>query len=1363
MRDERKTKAQLITELQTLRQQVAQSQSPTCPHDTADQEAVSALGGSTADTQKRTEPHLSEGESTYRSLVEKLPVITYTYSPESPLTKLFISPQVVNITGYSAATIMSSPHFWIDHIHPDDQQRVLSELTNSQEQGTIFQSEYRWLARNNEVLWFRDEASFVSEGVGRPLTLHGVAFDITEKKRAEEALQQVNIELEQRVEQRTAQLQQAEEHYRSIFEHAVVGIFQTTLEGHYLDVNPALAQMLGFASPIDLMTQVQNVGDLYVTPSQRQEISQLLNQNGSITDFEVQVYRQDRSIIWITINVRLVRDAQGVALFYEGMVQDITERKQMEKDLRASEERFRSLSDASPVGIYYNEARGSCLYVNERIQEIMGYSSEDILANNWLNGVHLEDRQRVWDAWTRAMQGGQPFACEYRFVRPNDEERWVYSQSTPMYGHAGEIIGHAGTIEDITERKLADTALRESEERYRSLVELCPFGIYIHADGKIIYANKAYVHLLGATSSDELLGREFTEFIPPSYPDKLQKRIRRVLEQDDPVSPLEQQGIRLDGSVIDVEAISGPVVYQGKPAVQVVARDISERKQSEEALRASEERFRSLSDSAPIGIFQTDANGAGVYTNPRWQEIAGVELADTLGLEWVETIIEEDRQEVLDEYVRCASEGREFSKEFRIRRPNGELRWVHSRAATMHSSRGELLGHVGTTEDITERKHMEEALRDSRQRYTEIFENTSDAIFVIGVQPNNTFVYEEFNPMEEKLTELSSEAVCGKTPEEVLRPDMAAEVTANYRRCLEADAPITYEETFTFETRTNTVQTLLVPVRDATGKVKRIAGIARDCTEQRRAAEALRASEERFALAIQGTDDGLWDWRNLSTQDLYYAPRFKELLGYVDAEFPNLFDTFVEHLHPDDRSRVLQSTWEHLEQRTPYDIEYRLRTKDGAYRWFSSRGQAIWDTLGTPHRMVGSIRDITSRKNLENELREARDNLEGIVTERTLELRQTNEALRLEVQNHQQTERALRQSEERYRMVSVSVSDYAFAFVFANGVSYVDWLTDGFPAVTGYAVEELIGVPDGWKIFIHPEDVERVTAIISDLASDALVSFEFRIFKKNGEERWLRARVRALRDDQHQLRRTFGAVRDITESKKIELQLRESEKLIATGRMAAGIAHEINNPLAGIKYGLQLLQAGIAEDYPYAHYVPRIDKELSRITTIVKQMYDLYRPQQDKQQLFILDDVLRDIRSLLEPKTQAANITIHMDVVPPARKVRLAENSLRQVLFNLIQNAIEASPAEERVIVEARYIEQQLSISVSDRGHGVPSEARSRIFEPFFTTKENGSRTGMGLGLSVSHSLVQSMGGAISFRDNEPRGSIFHITLPSGE
>ncbi|MCD6333974.1 MAG: hypothetical protein J7M27_01405 [Candidatus Latescibacteria bacterium] len=229
---------------------------------------------------------------------------------------------------------------------------------------------------------------------------------------------------------------------------------------------------------------------------------------------------------------------------------------------------------------------------------------------------------------------------------------------------------------------------------------------------------------------------------------------------------------------------------------------------------------------------------------------------------------------------------------------------------------------------------------------------------------------------------------------------------------------------------------------------------------------------------------------------------------------------------------------------------------------------------------------------------------------------------------------------------------------------------------------------------------------------------------------------------------------------ELERQQVENEKLAAAGRMAARIAHEINNPLAGIKNSFLLIKDAISEDYPYYEYVGRIEKEIDRIARIVRQMFDLYRPDREESREFPVDEAIRDVVALLEASRREYKATLEVDTGDASALVVMPEALLRQILYNVLQNAIEASPPGGVVRIAVALAEDVLTLTISDRGSGIPEEVGHRIFEPFFTTKSGLTTGGLGLGLSVSKNIVESLGGSLDFESAAGQGTVFNITLP---
>lgn len=383
------------------------------------------------------------------------------------------------------------------------------------------------------------------------------------------------------------------------------------------------------------------------------------------------------------------------------------------------------------------------------------------------------------------------------------------------------------------------------------------------------------------------------------------------------------------------------------------------------------------------------------------------------------------------------------------------------------------------------------------------------------------------------------------------------------------------------------------------------------------------------------------------------------------------------------------------------------------------------------------------------------------------------------------TEKLLQESSERFR----SVADYTY-----DWESWIDvegrivWVNPAVERLTGFTVGECIEMSDYPIPIVDPRDQEKMRELIRGaLRGSSGNDYEFMVRKKNGQTRWFAVSWQTLINAHGKPVGTRMSKRDISDRKAVENELKRYtnyveelaaaraqkivdldkrrmslEKLASLGTMAAAIAHEINNPIAGIKNAIRLIAETQSVSHDNALLLRSVDREIDRIAALLSQMHQLCRPTlappAQVAVIATLREILRNVEAQCAPKvlTVRVDTTVESEIV-----VRLCESEFRQVLHNLLLNAFEASVSGSLLEVDIRIeTPENLRITIRDHGHGIPMGFASHIYEPFFTTKHNVGRSGTGLGLAISRSLVLALGGTIDFEQTPGGGATFHLQLP---
>lgn len=493
---------------------------------------------------------------------------------------------------------------------------------------------------------------------------------------------------------------------------------------------------------------------------------------------------------------------------------------------------------------------------------------------------------------------------------------------------------------------------------------------------------------------------------------------------------------------------------------------------------------------------------------------------------------------------------------------------------------------------------------------------------------------------------------------------------------------------------------------------------AQDLTERRQTLGQLHL----FESAVFSANEPLVILQGLSAlgagmpRVLYVNEAFSRLTGYRAEEAVGRSVDFLGGARTDTEAMVeVHNT---LASGQPFQGEFVLCRKDGSEFWaeVSLLPVAVEALPGT--YWVALLRDITARK---------------------------------------QAEEALRESENRYRILSELASDFAFAFqVTPDGRLELEWITDAFSRITGFTPQEM--EREGWSQIVHPGDLEMIFGGLDGLAPDRLPVYEVRIAAKTGEIRWLRIRVRPMWDDEEgRVVRLYGVGQDVTDRRLMEMSLLRSERLAAMGRLAAALAHEINNPLQAVQSSLEL-----ALDFPLPsaereQYLQAARREIEHLTTIASRVLDFARPPKAERRPLQVVEAVDLALALANKQIQHAHIRVERCIPDGLPSVMASRDHLVQVFLNLIINAIEVMPEGGGLRISAQTRGEWVELVFADSGPGIAEDILPVLFEPFRTTKAGG----VGLGLAVSRGIVQEHGGNITAHNSLEGGAVFVVSLPA--
>ncbi|MDS4041858.1 MAG: PAS domain S-box protein [Candidatus Competibacter sp.] len=1288
---------------------------------------------------KRMEEHLRESQEQFTAFMDHLPAAAFIKDDQSRL---------VYVNKYLEDYFNARD--WLDRnsaeVFPAELAQTLSINDRKVLSEGVSEFEEAVARADGEIRCFRS-IKFPMRTSAAPSLIGGVAIDITDQKRARDALQE------------------SEAKYRRLYESLRDAFVSIDMSGHFQEFNTAYQRMLGYSEEELFRLTYQDLTPEKWHAFETEIIEQQVLPRGYSEVYEKEYRRKDGTIFPIELRTILVRDATGQPAGMWAIVRDISRRKRVEESLRASEAKFRRLIEASPVAIGVSDAQGNIEYLNPRFTEQFGYRREDIpILKKWFLRAYPDPiyRQGILERWNAGMENARRNGTDIALTDMDIVHR---DGSVRVVNVVGTLIGDKilAIFNDITDRKRIVSALRDSRDLMSMAFKAAKAGAWQWnlRTQEIIWSDENYL----------LFGLE-PQSVRPSY-----ALWQRYLHPDDRArtdahvrqSLVDRRDLNIEYRIVTSTGIcwiNSIGMFQldehGEPiGLHGIQLDITERKQAEDALRESEDRFAAFMDHLPAVTFIKDQDSRYLFVNQYFRQHIGDDWLNKAASEVYPTevavpIIADDRQALATGFQRqerliplANGETRIFETvKFplpRARKPTllggfaiditehkqaeAELRRHREHLEEMIAERtGELaLANQKLRLEIGERERTEQSLRQSEARLHLALEVANAGASEWNVKDNTVVWSPEMFPLF-GLPYIEQPGF--ETWVERLHPDDRDRVLEWVQDNLARRSDLAAQE-YRIVRMSGEIRWISDTARifyDSAGRPERMVGINIDITQRKQVEEELKENEARLRLALQAANAGVWEWDLRSDRNVA-SKRTLEIFGRGPEFLPFSLEKLLQSIHPDDRTWAQSKAWETVESGKDLNLEFRIVRADGEIRWVQDFGTILYDEAGHPLRMIGTMIDITERKRAEIELKNYRDHLEILVGERTAALEVLNAQMQQEIAERQRAEQTL-------QLTQFMVDQSAEEVYFVRPDGGFDYVNEAACRALGYSRDELIGlgVPD-----IAPQyPTMQWLKTWQTLMEAGHTMFETVHKTKNGELYPVEITADYLRFGDAEYSCAF--VRDIRERRateeKIKASLQEKEVLLKE------IHHRVKNNLQVIISLLDLQADVVGEQATRDQF--RESRDRVRSMALIHER--LYRAAD----LASIDfaEYVRKLTDSLFSSYASANrlITLQTNIEPLSISVEHAV-PCGLIINELITNALKYAfpPGRAGIIgVELKKSgEKRVMLRVWDNGVGLPPAVDPQHSET--------------LGLTIVATLIRQLRGDLTLQ--RVGGTGFTITF----
>ena len=1261
--------------------------------------------------QKEAKESLRESEYEFHMLAESMPQIVWVTRPDG--WNIYFNQQWVDYTGLTLEE--SYGHGWNKPFHPDDQRRAWDAWENATKNNGTYSLECR-LRRADGIYrwWLIRGVPFINEN-GEITKWYGTCTDIESIKQAEQ------------------ELLASEEKYRSLFNNSEVGMFRTRIDGsEILEFNEKYLSILNYSH--DEVKGRPSI-NLWADKHERDEMIKMLNASGHVKDFECRILNKQGEIRNCITSLRLYRD-KGIL---EGSILDITERKQVEDALKQSEEKYRRLFDQNPQPMWiYDLESLAFLEVNHAAVIHYGYSKKEFLSMTLKDIRPKEDIPSLLRD-VEITNKDYNKAGEWRHIKKNGE--LIYVQITSHSVIFDSRNARQVLIIDVTERKLADEALRTSRQILEGIINTIPARVFWKDKHlKYLGCNTQFAKDAGYTKPEDVIGKDDFSMVWSDKADFFRADDLHVIGSGMSKLNFEEIQSTPSGEKMCVLTSKVPLRDSSGDIVALLGTyiDITERKKSEEELRKSEALFRSYFEIPLLGVAITSPERGWLKVNDRVCSLMGYSRDEILKMIWAELTHPDDLAKDMEQFdLVLTGKIEKYALEKRFIRKDGEIIWASLAVGCVRKMDGGVDYMIAIIEDITERKHAEDKIKKSEIRFKTIF---NDAPLGIALIDSLTGEIYEANP---KFAE-----IVGRTLEEIADIDwMSITHPDDVQLDLDNMALLVKGEIEGFQMEKRYVRPdgtffwinmTISHLIDETGMPIRHLCMIEDITQRRHEQKALLESEVRWRRAIASSPVPIMI-HDEDDQVLQLSAGWTKYSGYSIEDIPTLAD-WTERAYGE-RSGLKK---EYIDQlfninQTENNGEWIVSAKNGSKR--------IWEFQTTPlgifnngRRVLQSMAiDITEHRKTENELTKAK-------------------------QKAEESEFQLKESQKVGHIGSYK-TDFIAGY----------WKSSE-------TLDEIFGIDQnydrsikGWLDIVHPDESNSLNDYLMNEVIGKKTAFEreYRIVRINDKQtRWVHGFGATTFDNSGNIIQMIGTIQDVTEHKIFEIELKaakehaeQSDRLKSA--FLANMSHEIRTPMNGILGFAALLKEPKLTGEEQQEYIGIIEKSGARMLNIINDIISISKVESGQMPISILqtnaNELIEYIYTFFKPEAEQKGIWISYKTPLPAGEVNIQTDreKVYAVLTNLVKNAIKFTREGS---VEVGYGKKGncLEFYVKDTGRGIPAEYTGIIFERFRQVDDSLHRKfeGAGLGLSISKAYVEMLGGKIWVESQYREGSVFYFTLP---